>query len=62
MMKYARDGWAFFSVETPSTFLEYELPLDPDALSGRQAAKLERLERLAETHGTAVQSCTYERG
>jgi hypothetical protein len=53
---------AWYSVETPSVFLEYQLRRESVGRSARQAAKYRRLERLAAEHGTYVRCETYRRG
>jgi hypothetical protein len=62
MAKIARDGYAFFSVETPSIFREIELPIRDEDCSDEELAQHESLKEDAEAHGTYVKSSPYERG
>jgi hypothetical protein len=62
MAKFARDGYAYFQVETPSVFCEMELPIREDDYSPEEEAQHQELMDLAEAHGTYVKSTPYQRG
>jgi hypothetical protein len=62
MTDYARDGYLFYAVITPSVFLEYELPEDDAALTRREIQKYQELRDLADLHHTYVQATEYRRG
>ena len=59
---YAKDGYLFYSVSTPSFFSEIELPEEEEEMTSAQRKKLEALKRAAEQHGTYVQTSAYELG
>ena len=52
----------FYSVLTPTTIKEISLPNDEDRWTEQQIYAMERLEDLAEAHGTQVVATTYRRG
>jgi hypothetical protein len=58
-MTYAREGYRFYSVITPSVAKEYELPERDEDMTAADERKYRRLETLAEKHGTHIQSSTY---
>jgi hypothetical protein len=60
-MQYAKDGFAFLSVSTPSVFEEYEIPVN-GKLRGRDLRNYERLQDLAEIHRTSINSSSYRTG
>jgi hypothetical protein len=60
--KYARDGYCFYSVSTPSFFLEYELPVDFELHTCDQELKMERLEQEAGNYRVYVHASEYELG
>jgi hypothetical protein len=61
-MRYAREGYAFFCVETPSVFDERELPIRAEDCSESQLQEFQELDDLAVEHGTSVKSSPYQRG
>jgi hypothetical protein len=61
-MKYAPDGWSYFSVATDTVFYERLLPNDPRRYTAKQERQWKELEDMAEACGTYVASCGYERG
>jgi hypothetical protein len=61
-MAQAKDGYRYYQVETPVIFREVMLPEDRDDFSPTQEREMKRLEKLAEAHGTHVQTSSYERG
>ena len=58
-MRFAREGYAFYSVVTPSVALEYELPIWGD-LQGDELTCMDELDELAHEYGTSVQMNRYE--
>ena len=56
----ARHLW--FSVETPSVFKEIKLPACNADWTKSQWTQFNKLEALAEAHGTHIQRSTYRRG
>lgn len=60
--EYARDGYRFYSVSTPSVFAEFELPLDIFKCSPQERRNWHRLEDLAAIHQTHVQASNYRLG
>jgi hypothetical protein len=61
-MKYAKEGYLFYSVETPSFFREVELPEKAEDMTTAQERKLRSLQKDAEKYGTHVRTSTYQRG
>lgn len=61
-MKYARDGFAFYSVSTPSVFLEAELPLNANDWTSKDYRQWDELETATERHGCAIQKNSYQLG
>jgi hypothetical protein len=59
---YAREGFRFYCVETPSVFLEYELPEDEAHATRRERQKYQELVDLADLHRTVVTHASYRRG
>ena len=57
----ARQGYAFFRVETAAVFREYELPTVAK-LTGPAKRQYEALKDLAEIHRTGIQSSPYRAG
>jgi hypothetical protein len=57
----AREGHAFFRVETAAVFREYELPT-AGKLTGAARQQYEALKDLAEIHRTGIQSSPYRVG
>jgi hypothetical protein len=57
----AKDGHAFFRVETAAVFREYELPT-AGKLTGPDKRQYEALKDLAEIHHTGIQSSPYRVG
>jgi hypothetical protein len=58
MTQYAKDGFSFMRVVTPSVAREYEIPLR-GALTGLDAKHYEELQDLAEMHHTSIESNPY---
>lgn len=56
------NAWAWFSVETPSVFCEYKLPIADRLMTAAHKRQWAKLERLAEAHSTRIQSSPYRRG
>lgn len=54
--------WLWYSVSTPSVFLEYRLPADDAHLTATHRRQYAELQRLAERHGTYVCASPYRRG
>lgn len=52
----------YFSISTPTVFREIEMPADETLWTSGQRKRFERLERLAEQHGTSVGMTTYRLG
>ena len=50
------------SVETPSVFREYKLPLRSVCDTAEQKKQRKELERIAERHGTYIRRTPYQRG
>lgn len=61
-LKYARDGFAFYSVCTPCIFSECELPENRDYWLNEDYRQWDELEALAENAGCTVEKTTYQRG
>jgi hypothetical protein len=57
----AREGYAFFRVETPAVFREFELPT-AGKLTGSAERQYGALKDLAEIHRTGIQSSPYRVG
>jgi hypothetical protein len=60
--EYAREGYRFYSVETPSVFVEYELPDDDHDMNERQEEQWDDLLVLAHDYETTIHSSPYRRG
>ncbi len=60
--RYAPAGYKFFSVSTPSVFIEIMLPKDERDSTPEQNKQYDKLEALAERHGTQVRVSNYELG
>lgn len=52
----------FYSVETPSVFLEIELPAYEDDMTPAQKRRLDKLADLAEQHTTYIKQSGRRRG
>lgn len=62
MAMYAPDGWAYYSVETPSVFREVLLPIDDADYTGEHRRAMCELQRIAEQHGTHIVTLARRRG
>lgn len=60
--KYAKDGYRFYRVSTPTFFREFELPERHKDMSESQRKQLHLLEDAAERHGTRIDSSPYQCG
>jgi len=60
--EYAREGFRFYCVETPSVFLEYELPENDEDADDEDRRKFTLLEDLASQFRTVVTHASYRRG
>ena len=61
-MKYASEGYRYYSVETPSVFAEELLPEDDLDMTAAHQRRYQKLLDLAERYGTHVTTTTYQRG
>lgn len=61
-MTYARDGYAFYSVQTPQFFSECELPVDQSEMTPSQRRQWQALKNAAERHGQNIVSSPYRLG
>ena len=60
--EYAREGYRFYAVETPSLFREYELPENDEDADEEERRKFTELEDLASQFRTVVTHASYRRG
>ena len=58
----ARTEYRWYAVITPSVFSECRLPENDEDMTASDWRAYRKLESLAESHGTYVQSSTYRRG
>jgi hypothetical protein len=58
-MTYARDGYRFYRISTPSIFREYELPVNEDQMTELERRRMEFLIKLAELHNTHIECSPY---
>lgn len=61
-MKYARPGYRYYSVSTPSFFRELELPEQDEDMTAAERRRMASLDHDAERHGTAVHASPYKIG
>jgi len=59
MPRLAKEGFAFYSVVTPSVALEYELPIWGN-LEGDELVCMDELDELAHEYATFVRMSRYE--
>lgn len=62
MPKFAPDGYAYYSVSTPSAFLERLLPVDEREWTAEDSEQWEFLAELADKHGTIVDQRAFQLG
>jgi hypothetical protein len=60
--KYAKDGYKFYRVCTPSFFKEFELPTEEEDMSESDRLQMQMLLEKADQYGTHIESSNYERG
>jgi hypothetical protein len=58
-MKYARDGYRFYRVSTPSMFSEFELPVNDEQMTEKEKRQLQLLENLARIDQTHIECSPY---
>jgi len=58
--KAASEVW--YSVKTPSVFLEFDLPMDSSMFSRANVKNYAQLRRIAEDYGTSILRTPYRRG
>jgi hypothetical protein len=57
-MRYAKEGYRFYSVITPQVAVEFELPEVGD-LKGEEQRQYDVLTDTSEAHGAPIQASTY---
>jgi len=55
-------NWRWYSVETPSVFREFKLPVDDGHMTSSHKKQLRVLKNLAEIHSTSIKSSAFRRG
>jgi len=55
-------SWLWYSVETPSVFREFKLPVDDGHMTSTHKKQLRVLKNLAEIHSTSIKSSAFRRG